>query len=305
MMKNQANKYLDYLKYHKNYSDLTIQGYRREIFEFIDYLLREGIASFDDVQYPFLRGYLAFLHGKKLSSKSINHRMSSLRGLYRYLLNEEIVKENPFLLIDSLKQEQKQPDFLFMDEMLGLLDSIPTNTVLGLRNKAMLELMYASGLRCQETVELTLGQIDFQRQMILVHGKGSRDRYVPFHDYAKEWLIRYIEEGRNELMAKAHQNHDYVFVNKNGMKMTNRGVENIVERVAQNYNPMKKVHPHTLRHSFATHLLEQGVDIRIVQELLGHRNLSTTQIYTHMTKEHMKEVYEFAHPRNKEFHEKN
>lgn len=299
-LKKYVKEYLEYIKYHKNYSELTIQGYRREIEEFVEYMLREGIDCFEEVQYSFLRGYLEYLHDKNLSAKTVNHRMSSLRGFYRYMQNEGYVSENPFLLVDSFKEEQKNPDFLYIDEMLGLLDSISTNTLLGIRNKAMLELLYATGIRCQELIELTLSQIDFQRQMILVHGKGSKDRYVPFYDYAKEWLIEYIEGPRQELLARYHQEHDYVFVNKNGAKMTNRGVEHIINVVTRNYDSTKKVHPHTFRHSFATHLLEQGVDIRIVQELLGHRNLSTTQIYTHVTKEHLKEVYQHAHPRNKE-----
>lgn len=293
-----VQEYLDYLKYQKNYSDLTINGYRREIEHFLLYLRSEGIDDLGDVRYSFLRGYLAQLHDEGLSARSINHKMSSLRGFYRYLQSQEYVDDNPFLLVESLKQQQKNPDFLYIDEMMGLLDSIDVSTPLGRRNKAMLELMYASGLRCEETVSLTLSQIDFARQLLLIHGKGRKDRYVPFHDYAATCLKQYITEDRPVLMAKQHQDHDIVFVNKNGGKMTNRGLEDIVNRVMKNYDPTKKIHPHTFRHSFATHLLEQGVDIRIVQELLGHANLSTTQVYTHVTNQHLKEVYDHAHPRS-------
>lgn len=293
-----VHEYLDVLKYQKNYSLLTIQGYQREIEHFIIYLREQGINDFNDVEYAFLRGYLTRLHEETLSAKTINHKMSSLRGFYRYLQREEYVDDNPFLLIDSLKQAQRNPDFLYIDEMMELLDSIETTTTLGRRNKAMLELMYASGLRCSEVVTLTLSQIDFQRQLLLIHGKGNKDRYVPFHDYAADWLKDYIQNDRPELLAIKHQEHDFVFVNKNGGKMTNRGVEDIVNRVTQKYDATKKVHPHTFRHSFATHLLQQGVDIRVVQELLGHTNLSTTQIYTHVSNEHLKEVYDHAHPRS-------
>lgn len=294
-----VQEYLDVLKYQKNYSALTIDGYKREIEHFIVYLNTENICDFKDVRYPFLRGYLTQLHSENLSPKSINHKMSSLRGFYRYLQTQEYIDDNPFLLIDSLKQPLRNPDFLYIDEMIDLLDSIDTQTLLGRRNKAMLELMYASGLRCSEVVELTLAQIDFERQLLFIHGKGKKDRYVPFHDYAMDWLKTYIEEDRPELMAVKHLEHQYVFVNKNGAKMTNRGIEDIVNRVTQKYDATKKVHPHTFRHSFATHLLEQGVDIRVVQELLGHSNLSTTQIYTHVTNQRLKEVYDHAHPRNK------
>ena len=294
--------YLHYLQYLKNYSHLTIIGYQRDIEEFIQYCKREDIDSFQAVKYSFLRGYLAYLHTKCLSPKTINHKMSSLRGLYRYLQKEEFIDDNPFLLVESLKEPQRQPDFLYVDEILDLLDSIDTHTMLGRRNKAMLELMYASGLRCSEVVTLQLGQIDFFRQLLFIHGKGGKDRYVPFHDYAREWLQDYIENDRQEIMIKSHQEHQYVFVNKLGKPLTNRGVEDIVNRVVKNYDPTKKIHPHTIRHSFATHLLEQGIDIRVVQELLGHSHLSTTQVYTHITKQHLKEVYDHSHPRNQKNH---
>lgn len=296
--RGRMQEYLDVLKYQKNYSDLTIQAYQRDIEQFFLYLREECIEDLSDVQYSFLRGYLSSLHQQNLSAKTINHKMSSLRGFYRYLQNQEYINDNPFLLVDSLKEPQRNPDFLYIDEMVALLDSIDITAPLGKRNKAMLELMYASGLRCREVVELTLAQIDFSRQLLLIHGKGKKDRYVPFHDFAKECLQDYLETERLELMAKKHQEHHFVFVNKFGGQMTNRGIEDIVNRVTQNYDPTKKIHPHTFRHSFATHLLQQGVDIRLVQKLLGHSSLSTTQVYTHVTNQHLKEVYDHAHPRS-------
>lgn len=298
--RKQLQEYLDYLNYQKNYSPLTIAGYKREIEHFIMYLHQQDIESFENVEYSFIRGYLTTLYNEHLSQRSINHKMSSLRGFYHYLVSQELISDNPFLLVDSIKEPQRNPDFLYIDEMLGLLDSIDTTTPLGMRNKAMLELMYASGLRCSEVVDLTLGQIDFSTQVLFIRGKGDKDRYVPFHDYAAQWLKEYINQARDELMAKTHQEHDIVFVNKNGKQMTNRGVEDVVNRVAKKYDPTKKIHPHTFRHSFATHLLQEGVDIRIVQELLGHASLSTTQVYTHVTNQHLKEVYDHAHPRSRE-----
>ena len=296
-MTKMIQNYLDYLHYQKNYSQLTISSYHHEILQFKEYMVSEGLHDFNDVSYMFLRGFLLKLHEQGLSHATINHKLTSLRSFYRYLQKEELVKDNPFLLIESLKTPQKNPDFLYVDEMIALLDSIETKTPLGRRNKAMLELMYASGLRCSEVVHLTLQQIDFKQQILLIHGKGRKDRYVPFHDYAAQWLKTYILEVRNELIAKT-EGTQYVFVNKNGKMMTNRGVEDIVDRVAKNYDSTKKIHPHTFRHSFATHLLNAGADLRTVQELLGHENLSTTQIYTHITKEHLRDVYLKAHPRN-------
>ena len=296
-MNLDKKEFMDYLKYQKHYSVLTIAAYERNINEFIDYLKRENITSFQDVQYPLIRGYLTALFQKKISKSTINNKISTLRSFYRFLVKQELVDDNPMVLVENMKVPQRNPDFLFPEEMMELLDSIDVQSHLGIRNKAMLELMYASGLRCSEVVGLTLDCIDFSRQILLVHGKGNKDRYVPFHDYAAQWLKTYILEVRNELIAKT-EGTQYVFVNKSGKMMTNRGVEDIVDRVAKNYDSTKKIHPHTFRHSFATHLLNAGADLRTVQELLGHENLSTTQIYTHITKEHLRDVYLKAHPRN-------
>ena len=295
-MNLDKKEFMDYLKYQKHYSVLTIAAYERNINEFIDYLKRENITSFQDVQYPLIRGYLTALFQKKISKSTINNKISTLRSFYRFLVKQEL-DDNPMVLVENMKMPQRNPDFLFPEEMMELLDSIDVQSHLGIRNKAMLELMYASGLRCSEVVGLTLDCIDFSRQILLVHGKGHKDRYVPFHDYAAQWMKTYILEVRNELIAKT-EGTQYVFVNKNGKMMTNRGVEDIVDRVAKNYDSTKKIHPHTFRHSFATHLLNAGADLRTVQELLGHENLSTTQIYTHITKEHLRDVYLKAHPRN-------
>lgn len=291
------NEYLDCLKYERNYSNNTIASYRREIMHFKVYLVQEGISDYDDVDYLMLRGYLTKLYDKNLAKSSINHRLSALRSFFDYLLKEEFIKDNPFKLIESQKVGQRNPDFLFQEEMIDLLDSIETKDDLGIRNKAMLELMYASGLRCSEVANLQLGDIDFNQMVVLVHGKGGKDRYVPFHEYARDWLIKYIDEARNNLMIK-NEGHNFIFVNKFGNPLTNRGIENIVDRVTFKYDATKKIHPHTIRHSFATHLLNAGADIRTVQELLGHKNLATTQVYTHISKDHLKRVYMKTHPRS-------
>ncbi len=296
-----VDEYMKYLKFQKGYSSLTIESYYREISEFIDYLKEESIDSLIKVEYYMLRGYLMKLHQKKLATSSINHKLSSLRNFYKYLVKKKYVKNNPFALIESVKTPKRNPDFLYLEEMEGLLDSIDTSNDLGVRNKALLEFMYATGVRCSEVVNLTLSQIDFSSQIVLIHGKGDKDRYIPFHDYAKEWLEKYITEVRSELTV--HKDHQYVFVNNRGNQMTNRGVEDILNRLAYQYNATLKIHPHTIRHSFATHLLDGGVDLRTVEQLLGHSSLSTTQVYTHITKEKLKAVYHKAHPR--EIHDEN
>lgn len=289
------DEYMKYLRFEKGYSSLTLESYQREINDFIEFLNAESIHSFDQVEYVMLRGYLMKLHQKKLSASSINHKLSSLRNFYRFLVKRQYVKNNPFLLVESLKTAKRNPDFLYLEEMNGLLDSIDTSTNLGIRNKAMLELMYATGMRCSEVVHLLIEQIDFNQNIILVRGKGDKDRYVPFHDYAADWLKRYLEDVRSVLATG--QDHHFVFVNNRGRQMTNRGVEDILNRVAYQYDAMLKIHPHTIRHSFATHMLDAGMDLRVVQQLLGHSSLSTTQVYTHVTKEKLKDVYHKAHPR--------
>lgn len=290
-------EFLEYLQFQKHYSINTVESYQRSLNEFIDFLNQESINDFNNVTYQIMRRYLLYLNEKKLSKSSMNNRISCLRSFYKYLVKEELVTNNPMLLVDNIKTAKRNPDFLFPEEMIDLLDSIETQDDLGIRNKAMLEIMYASGLRCSEVVNLTLDCIDFHNRILLIHGKGNKDRYVPFHEYASKWLLKYIEESRGNLVSQ--EENPYVFVNKSGRKMTNRGVQDIVKRIGKRYDPTKKIHPHTFRHSFATHLLNAGADIRTVQELLGHENLSTTQIYTHITKEHLKNVYLKAHPRNK------
>lgn len=296
-MDKLRDEYLHYLKFQRLYSALTVDAYAREINEFITYLRGEGIDDLSECDYQIVRGYLIFLDDKHLSHNSLNHRLSCLRSFFKYLVKQNHLKENPFLLVHAFKKAQRQPDFLYLEDMLDYLDSIAVTSPLGIRNKAMLELMYASGLRCSEVVRLTLGQIDLEQNILRIIGKGNKERYVPFHNVAKKWLIIYLTEVRQALMLVSHAEHDRVFVNKNGKPLTNRGVENIIDRTMYLYDPLRKIHPHTIRHSFATHLLDAGMDLRVVQELLGHENLSTTQVYTHVTKEKLQAVYDQACPR--------
>lgn len=290
-----STKYLEYLKFQKMYSTNTILSYATEIQHFTNYLLIEEISSYKEISYPIVRGYLVYLHQSHLSKSSINHKLSSLRSFYSYLLKMNIVEDNPFLLIKAQSEPKRNPDFLYPEEMVELLDSIDCVTPLDKRNKAMLELMYASGLRCGEVVNLKLKDIDYDNLDLKVMGKGNKERIVPFHEFAGKCMQEYLEA--RIILIKNQEEHGFFFVNKNGTKLTNRGVQNIVDRICYQYDATKKIHPHTFRHSFATHLLSGGADIRMVQLLLGHEHLSTTQIYTHVSKEQLQAVYDHTHPR--------
>ncbi len=301
-MNTQFDEYIDYLTYQKKYSSNTIVSYKKDISDFIIFLKRESIESLNDVTYSMIRGYLTELHNLNLDKRSVARKISSLKSFYKYLLQMEYVDDNPFMLVHSPKQSEKIPQFLYYEEITELLDNIDTSDELGMRNKAILEVMYASGLRVSEVVGLTLQDIDFGRGTVLVHGKGNKDRVVPFNKHAREALEVYLEDGRSFLMIHCKQNHNVVFVNKKGDPLTSRGVEDILNRVAKKHSTISHLHPHMLRHTFATHLLDNGSDIRSVQEMLGHSNISTTQVYTHVTKERLVSVYNQAHPRN--FHVK-
>ena len=297
-MDDIIESYLAYLKHQKQYSKNTIEAYQKDIVSFKDFITQEALNSFEEIEYSFIRGYLTSLYQKEnLQRSSVARKLSSLRNFYQYLLRNNIVVDNPFLLVHAPKLPERNPDFLYYDEMNSLLDGIDTSNPLGLRNKTMLELMYATGLRVAEIIAITLDDIDLDDMILLVHGKGNKERYVPFHEVAKELLVDYINTARRELMLLQIEKHKILFVNQRGKALTTRGVRDIITRVYLKSEIGKQLHPHTFRHTFATHLLDQGAELRMVQEMLGHAHLSSTQIYTHVTKERLKKVYESAHPK--------
>lgn len=295
-MNELVEQYLKSLEIQKQYSQHTLLAYRYDIEEFTHYLQSESLKGYDDVDYQFLRFYLGKLYDANFEASTIARKLSSLRSFYDDLLKKKVVKDNPFHLIHAPKQSKKNPDFLFYEEIDALLDKIDTSTNLGLRNRAILEIMYASGLRASEVVRLRLKDIDETQMLLKIMGKGKKERYVPFHELASYYLKRYILEARSDLMVNAKEKHDIVFVNKNGNPLTTRGLRDIIDRVALETGIGKHLHPHTIRHTFATHLLDSGAEIRFVQEMLGHENLSTTQIYTHVSKEKLKKTYIESHP---------
>lgn len=297
-MKNEheiVRDFLHYLQLEKNYSEYTIEFYQKDIDELFMFILEQSIDNIHTVTYFDARLYLTKLYNKNLSKKTIARKTSSLRSFYKWLMREGFVQENPFALVSLPKKDQRLPQFLYEEEVTLLFKSIKTDTALGKRDIALLEILYATGIRVSECCGMTLKDIDFSLGTILVHGKGKKDRYVPFGKYAKEALHIYISDARNEITGK--KNHEYVFVNYRGDPLTVRGVRYVLSQLFKEASKDGKLHPHMLRHSFATHLLNNGADLRSVQELLGHSNISSTQIYTHVTKEQLRKTYLSSHPR--------
>jgi len=289
--------FLEYLQIEKNYSQYTIVCYRRDIEQFLQFMDEEGIGGLDEVAYSDVRLYLTKLYGQQLASRSVARKISSLRSFYKFLLREGWAAENPFVLAALPKKEQKIPKFLYREELEALFRVNDGNTAIGQRNAALLELLYATGARVSECCHIRLSDLDFAAGTVLVHGKGNRQRYVPFGRPAREALERYIGGGRRELVSKLPADHRYLFVNARGNPLTPRGVRYILDRAVREAALTQNISPHVLRHTFATHLLNEGADLRSVQELLGHTHLSSTQVYTHVTKDRLRHIYLQVHPR--------
>ncbi|WP_144610122.1 tyrosine recombinase XerC [Bacillus altitudinis] len=290
--------FIEYLQIEKNYSALTISGYTEAIEEFVRFMNIQGIDGFEEVSYQDTRIYLTEAYEKGLTRRTISKKVSALRSFYKFLLREQLVKENPFLLVSLPKQDKRIPSFLYEEELKELFTVSDVNTPLGQRNQAILELLYATGMRVSELCSLKESDLDLSMDTVLVHGKGSKQRYVPFGSYAHEALSTYLEDGRQKLKVKGKDRADsYVFLNQRGAPLTDRGVRFILTELMKKASGTLHIHPHMLRHTFATHLLNEGADLRSVQELLGHSNLSSTQVYTHVSKDSLRKTYMSHHPR--------
>lgn len=288
-----------YLKIEKDVSPYTLKYYNQDIDDFKVFLNREQIFGFADIDDRVVRFFLTYLYQRKLSRKSVARKISSLRTFYKYLEREKVMTSNPFLTVSLPKTEQTLPHFLYEEEIKELFSISDLTTPLGQRNQALLEIMYATGIRVSELVNLTIDAIDFSLETILVMGKGRKERYIPFGSYAKDAISLYISEGRQVLLKKNSAGTDYLFLNSNGKQLTTRGVSYILNKIVDEAATTIHIHPHALRHTFATHMLNAGADLRSVQELLGHDHLSSTQVYTHVSKDRLKDVYMKAHPRAK------
>ncbi|MBL8872139.1 MAG: tyrosine recombinase XerC [Planctomycetaceae bacterium] len=300
-MHAEIAQFLRYLDVEKNASTLTIKSYREDLIDLADFLLeQQGKTSLkpDDISPRDLRGYVSALHEAGYARTSISRKLASLRSFYKFAQRQGLATTNPAKPLRNPRGQRKLPHFLTSDEVERLLNSPPRDDVLGLRDRAILETMYSAGLRVSEVVGLNDGDIDLEEGLARVRGKGRKERMSPLGRFAIAALHKYAyhrERSPKEPTGKTAP----VFVNRFGRRLTTRSVARMLEKYIQLTGLDQRTTPHTLRHSFATHLLDRGADIRSVQELLGHKSLVTTQIYTHLSTANLKEVYEKAHPRAK------
>lgn len=288
MIEKYIEKFIRYLEIEKNYSQHTILNYKLDLEDFRKFLA--GL-ELEKVDYILLRKYLAVLKEKNLRARSIGRRLSALRSFFKFLTRDSYLKANPILMLSSPKLEKHLPFFLTEEEVSKLIESAGAKSEKderGLRDRAILETFYSTGLRISEVVSLSTQDIDFISGTVKVFGKGKKERLAPIGDTAIKSIRSYL--------AKRKKQNAALFLNKNGSRITARGVRNIVGKYIHLAGMRGGISAHTLRHSFATHLLNRGADLRTVQELLGHANLSTTQVYTHLTTERLKNVYDKAHP---------
>ncbi|MDR3666868.1 MAG: site-specific tyrosine recombinase XerD [Ignavibacteriaceae bacterium] len=290
-------EYLNILKLEKNLSDNTIDSYKSDLSAFTTFLKNDfNIDDPEKISYNHVSSFFELLFELELAGSSAARYLSSLKGFFKYLLHANYITKNPVDKIESPKRKKNIPEVLTIFEMESILSKPDTKEKLGLRDKAVLELMYACGLRVSEVINLKVSNLFFNEEIIRVFGKGLKERLVPIGRSAVIWIIKYLAESR-PLLVKRTLSENYVFLNNRGTKLSRMGIWKITARYFKEAEIKKEVHPHTFRHSFATHLIEGGADLRAVQEMLGHADISTTQIYTHIDRDYIKQVHKDYHPR--------
>lgn len=296
-MRELLGKYFDYLLIERGIAQNTMESYGRDLRRFISFIQeKKEITDVKGVNSETIIEYLTQIREEGLAANSVNRALAALRGFYKYLLREKIIVDNPLANIELAKVWMKLPDTISKEEMKTILAQPGGQNNAALRNSAMLELLYATGIRVSELINLTMNSINWQVGFLIVMGKGSKERIVPVGKVAYDCVRRYVDDVRPKLMQKKMT--DVLFLNRFGGKFTRQGFWKIVVGYARKAGLQKKVYPHTFRHSFASHLLEGGADLRTVQVMLGHSDISTTQIYTHLTREKLKEVHQKYHPRS-------
>lgn len=295
-MNKEIDNFIDYLKNERNYSDYTINNYYKDLIDYSLFLDNNNL-KFDKMDYKKCIDYLRYLDGKELKRTSISRKLSSLRTFYKYLVLNNKSDNNPFILVSSPKKEKRIPKFINYENIEEIFKMPDINTEVGQRERVILEILYSSGVRVSELVSIKLNDIDFSEKTIVITGKGNKERMVSFGDYAKEAIDLYIKDGRKKLLGDIKS--DYLIVGHNKESLTTRRVEQIIDDIIKHTSIKLNITPHVFRHTFATHLLDQGCDLIVVQELLGHTSLSSTEIYTHVSNEQIRNVYLNAHPRSK------
>jgi integrase/recombinase XerD len=294
-MQELLARYLNYLLIERGVAKNTLEAYGRDLQRFILFLQEKGITELNEVMPEVIIEYLVRIKDEGLSANSMNRSLAALRGLYKYLVQEKQVSQTPLANIELAKVWMRLPDTISSEEMALILAQPGLETAAALRDSAMLELLYATGIRVSELIGLTMNSINWQVGYLIAMGKGSKERIVPIGKAAYDCVRLYIDQARPQLMQG--KSTDVLFLNRFGGKFTRQGLWKTVVRYAKKAGLRKKVHPHTFRHSFASHLLEGGADLRTVQVMLGHADISTTQIYTHITRDRLKEIHHKYHPR--------
>ena len=295
-MNDHFQDYLTMLRVERNVSAHTIDAYKRDLKQYLEHLDSNAIKSLHDISSKHIRDYVRKLNNTGLAAKSIARIISSIRSYHNFLSSEKIIKENPALNLDSPKIPKKLPEVLSEKEISNITESIDDSYQFAKRDKAIIEMLYSCGIRVTELCDLETSNLFFDDDLIRVMGKGSKERLLPIGGRAKRFLNDYLINTRHKLIKKTSSSS--VFVSRNGKPLTRAMINNILKKWCLVSGITKSVSPHTLRHSFATHLLEGGADLRFVQALLGHSDISTTQIYTHLDKHHLKEIYKTHHPRS-------
>ena len=285
-------QFLNMLMYEKHFSTHTLNAYELDLIEFNNFLKTEHL-SLKEFEYKDARRYLAFLYDKEHKRTSVSRKISTLRSLYQYWMSVDSDIQNPFIQLVHPKKEHHLPSFFYEEEMEKLFETLNDGKRTNIRDKVILELLYATGIRVSELVHIQLDDIDLDYSFVKVLGKGNKERVVPFGEYCQSAIIDYIDNFRSQLKI----DNDYLIVNMRGQAITERGIRYALNEIVKRTQGVYHIHPHKLRHTFATHLLNQGADMRTVQSLLGHESLSTTSQYTHVTKDQLRKVYLSAHPR--------
>ncbi|MGE5582309.1 MAG: tyrosine recombinase XerC [Bacillota bacterium] len=296
---NLTDEFLAYLRVGKNASSHTLESYGLDLLQFQRFLEQERLNSLLEIDHILIRKYLGALKENRLERATIARKVSCLRSFFKFLCRQGYLGENPILGISTPKLNKRLPKFFYPEEIERLLNAPDKSKPLGIRDVAILEILYSSGIRLQELVGLTMTDLDLSRGYLRVLGKGAKERLAPIGDYAKQALEIYLQEVRPKLLAKSGNSNPVanVFLNYRGTRLSGRSIQRLLSKYLQLMAFNRKVSPHTIRHTFATHLLENGADLRVVQELLGHLDISSTQIYTHITKERIRTVYLKNHPR--------